>query len=530
MSTAVAPERQFKTYRRGEIREDILASWRVHLRNLTNPDTQLPFTETEIATATAEHSRYWIESDAIDLAMLGSQSNALYMADQVRVQRAGTSWLENFHGIQWREPRLDAVGGSGTATQRATLGTVIVGSTTVPDPVAYVVTAPDGKRFQNLYTATATATGAGGAVGATLTLKGVDTGSETNVEGGTKFTPADNIPAGVTDDATAVGNFSGGAPRETDAQWAQRIADQIAHKPASGNPSHIRTFARRASSAVEDAFIYSAALHAGTTIVCITQKRAGALGPQARIPSASTLQDVISFLTPPGSPVMPAPPFFVILPPDDQTADAFVSLAMKTNRDAGWADLVPWPNVDGGTATTVTNVTDPTHFQVTIPAGTAGLPTGVSAPAMMVWDIDSSSYESLDVTSVVLSAGVIYDVVLGTAPTHTIALADVICPDTELRDTIAGAAEDYFDSLGPGEVIDLTSDTRAHRAFRFPTPDEQFPQDAGSGIQIFLQDALGAALASSVLDLMSTTTPAIPTSPLVGPRLIIMNKLGVYAL
>ena len=47
---AAPDERYFKVFRRGEVRDDvILAAWRNALRDLTNPDTGITFTEDEIA-------------------------------------------------------------------------------------------------------------------------------------------------------------------------------------------------------------------------------------------------------------------------------------------------------------------------------------------------------------------------------------------------------------------------------------------------------------------------------------------------
>lgn len=527
MTTATAPERHFVTYSRGEIREDILASWRVHLRNLTNPDTKLPFTETEIATATASHSRYWIEADAIDLALLGHQSNSRFLADQVAVQKASTAWLENFHGPQWGAPRLGAVGGSGTVTERATAGTVAVGSTTIPDPAAFVLTAPDGKRFQNLYNATATLTGANGTEGFTLTLKAIDTGEETNVVASTKFTPAENIPPGVTEDAVAFDNFSGGVGAETDAEWAQRIADTIRHKPASGNNSHIRTFARRALASVEDAFVYACALNQGTVIVCPVQKRGAAAGPYARIASTSTIETVTNYLVPPGSPVMPHPPFILVVPADDTPTSVVAALSMPSGRDAGWADAVAWPEVSGSSNMVIDNLVSQTAFQVIRPSGTADLPTGVTAPSLMSWDIVSSRFYSLEVQSVTPAGGDVFDVVLSAAPPVTLENGTVISPDTELRDTIAEAIEAYYDSLGPGEVIDLTSDNRAHRAYRFPPPEERWPQEAGSGVLTYLHDALGAVLSNATLEYLNPSEPPLPSTPSLGPRQLTLLTVGL---
>lgn len=523
MTTARAAERHFRIFARGDIRSDILTSWRVSLRTLTNPDTGLAFAEDEIAAATAEQSRFWIEADAIDLAMLSNQSNGLYLADQVRVRRAATAWLVSYHAEQWGIARLAATGGSGLADFGATPGAIFVGSTAIPDAAAFVATAPDGKRFQSMFTAT---TPGGGT--ASLTMRGVDTGDETNLDSGTELKPAANIPLGIVGNGATTAKFTGGAPVEGDADMADRIADRIKHKAASGNSAHMRDWARDASAAIDDAYIYPCALHAGTVIVSPAQRRGSVAGPSARIPSAGTLADAIAFLTPPGSPVVPTPPHVLVVAPVAEAADAVVSLAMPVGQAGGWADIEPWPS--GTAATTITALTDQTNFQITIDASSSALPSGVLAPAMMVWDDATSRMASLAVQSVVLSAGLIYDVVLSAAPGKTLATGDYVSPNSKRRDVIAESAEEYLDSLGAGEVIDLATDPRGHRAFRFPEPSDEAPQRAGTSLLTFIADALGASLADSALQSISVATPTIPTDPTVGPSLIVAGKLALYPL
>lgn len=533
MTTAQAPEREFRLYRRGERREEILTSFRVHLRKLTNPDTGLPFTESEIATATAKHSIFWIRADAIDLVLLGSQNNAMWMADQVRVGRAGTSWLESYHGRMWQEERLSAEGGAGIVEQEAVAGTIFPGSTTLPDEAAYQCTAPDGKLFQLLYTTTA---GGYPTSKATMTFKGVDTGDETNLVVGDELTPAANEPSGASGTPTVTENFSGGAPDETDAEYADRIGDRIADKPASGNRAHVRAWARQASASIEDAFVYPCALNAGSIVVCITQKRGTAVGPLARIPNSATLAAAIAYLTPPASPVLPARPFVLVVAPQEpdpgtfEASDGVLQLSMPVGVSSGWTDPEPWPGTNSsGAAATITTVTDQTHVKVTIPSGSIGLPTGVSAPGMMVWDEDSSRYEELQVQSVVLDAGLVYDVTLSAAPSKTLATGDYVCPDNGQREDIAEAVEAYFDSLGPGELVD-SDDVLYHRAVRWPLASEAWPQRAGDGVITFLLDALGTSLADASLPAMSPSVPTLPDSIYDGPRMCILGKIGIYQL
>ncbi len=119
---------------------------------------------------------------------------------------------------------------------------------------------------------------------------------------------------------------------------------------------------------------------------------------------------------------------------------------------------------------------------------------------------------------------------LSQAAVAPIVSGTIVSPDTARRDLLALSIEAYLDTLGPGELVDLATDTRAHRAFRFPEPSEVFPQRCGSAAISFLQDAFGATLADGQVESVSLATPAIPADPISGPNLIVAGKCGVYAL
>jgi hypothetical protein len=311
------------------------------------------------------------------------------------------------------------------------------------------------------------------------------------------------------------------------AQFAARLLSRIRHKPASGNDAHMRAWARKATNAVEDAFIYACAMHAGTSLVAVTQKRAGVAGPLARIASVGTIQDVRSYLTPPNTPVVPKGPLVLAVGCVSQSCNLTLGMSMPVSRDGGWKDSVPWPEQNGDWCD-VTGVTSQTQFAITRASGSAGLPTGVTAPSLMLWNESTSTFESLDVQSVTAAGGDVFNVVLNTAPAMTIATGQIVSPDTERRTLIAQTLEDYFDGLGPGEVLDLATDTRAHRAYRFPEPGEEYQQRAGSLVLSDLHDALGGTLSASAVEVIANEAPAVPTSPTTGPTLVVLGKIGIY--
>lgn len=526
MTAAAAPERSFPVNTRGQIRDRILVNFRVGLRLLPSPDTGLPFTEREIQIATSDLTRWYAEADAIDIVLVEEQRRAIFLADQARPARATASWLINHHGDLWGEGLRPASGGSGPASAAATVGEVFQGSTTLPDAAAAQCTDPLGNLYQVLFDAT---TGAGGT--AALQLAAVATGSATNLESGTTMKWAANAPLGAAEEFDTTDDFTGGAAAEDAATFAARLLDRIRRKPAAGNSAHMRTWAKDSTSSVEEGFVFPCALYAGTVLVCVTQRRGSVTGGAGRIASVGTLALAIAYLTPPGSPVVPVPPLVLLVAAQQSHVDMAVQADMPVGRDAGWADAVPWPTGGdtgvGDAFTEVTLVTDQTHFQITRGASSADLPAS-GTPQLMIWDDNLGRLEELSVLSVILSAGNVFDVVLNSAPTATVAVNQLVSPFSKLAPTIGATVEEYFDSLGPGEVIDLSADERGHRAFRQPPPSEVFPARAGSGVLVFLEDAIGSVIADATLEQINVNSPPLPADPTDGPFLNVARHFSIY--
>lgn len=524
---ARSDERKFILFPRGQVRDEvILAAFRIALRALINPETLTFFTEDEIARATAEGGRFFVEADAIDLFGQAAQSRASFFADQVDPRKAATPFLENVHGFLWGTTRLAATGGSGPANASADVGTIYVGSTTIGDPSAHVVRDPAGKRYQ---VATTTATPASKV--AALTFLGVDTGKLTNPKSGTILTWV-APPLGSQPTCTVSADFSGGFDVESDAGLSERIVDRIRFRPASGNTAHFRAWSREATASVETAFIYACAFHAGSVLVVPLQKRGSATGPLARIANAGTLLSVSSYVTPPGSPVVPQDVYVLTTPVVSQPSNLVLKLSMRRGSVGGWYDATPWPGYTSVKSTVqAAPAPSQTAFRInsdtTLPGGAASL-SGSLAPQLMVWDLPSSRWERINVTSVTSVGGGLYDVVC-TAPTHTMATGDVISPYTDRLTTVAQGVESYFDDLGPGEVVGST-DVRYTRAARFPRPSVEASTRVGSTIVSTLQDLLGGALADAELTSASVTTPSVPADPVSGPNLLTVGTVGIYSL
>lgn len=538
-------ERKFKIFRAGQVRDTILISFRNSLRNLTNPDTNLPFTEDQIQIATQPGSRFYIGADAIDVASQANQSRALFFADQTDPRKANTNFLTEQHGRLWlgEDSQLPAVGSSGKVLALATPGAIYPGSTTVPDPAAAVAVDVTGLRYQVFQTVVVPGDPAAGQATIELDMRAIDTGTDTNLGEDTVLTWSENVPLGSAPEATVDSDgFTGGFNVESDAQYATRIEERYRFRPASGNPAHFLAWARQATVATEAAFVYPTALNAGSVVVAITEKRAstGLEGPLARQPSLGTLTDVTNFLVPPNSAVVPNRVFVLITGWNAEPSDLVVSISMAQGSTGGWSDVIPWPTPSPLVLSHEIATTDGTlnfTFNVDTPLpGGAVLLTGDDAPDMMLWDVETSRFIELDVASVAVAAS-IATVVLNVQPPaadgdglFTLAVGQRISPLTDQAETIAVSFEDFYDSLGPGELLNLSSSALGARGFRFPVPSDSFPQIAGQIIIPFLIEALGGIAPSANLDSATIETPSLPGAISDGPNMVTLGEVNVYPL
>lgn len=526
-------EREYAVFRRGDLRELIMLPFlRNGLRALANPKTGQLFTEDEVRRATTAGSRFYIEGDAIDLVGQGIEKKDEFLAQQMRIDRAGTAALTGYHAPQWGESYLPATGGSGSVLVAGCLpGTAFTGSTTIPDPFATYALDPASKRYQVLVSETADGDG-----NASLLMVGIDGGSETNITVGTILAWG-NPPAGAAPFGTVVDDdFSGGGPAETDAEFSDRLAARVRRKPGAGNESQMRDLSRAASNAVEDAFPYPCADNAGSTLIAVTQKRKDASGPVARLPSVGTLTAVTQRLVPPGSADLPARAFIAVLSPVSEPTELTLQVIQRTASAAGWTDRQPFPPINaGGTAVVIGTVFSQMHFRVDLSGGSGLLPGGASPATglhLMVWDVTSSRFALLAVAHIDDTGGGQYEITLTAPPAHTLAPGDYISPGMlqAQADVLAESVEAYFDALGPGELIDLAADPLAVRAFRRPVPTEEWPERIGQQLTQFVFDGVGAAITDATVTVIGPSSPSVPGDPIDGPSLLTLGRFAVYVL
>jgi hypothetical protein len=531
MAALAAPvDREFRVLQRGHVRDNVvLANFRQGLRSLTNPETGLPFTEDEIARATRAKSRWYVEAQGIDDYGQGEQRNALYLNDQVRVERASGGWLLNYHGRLFNVSHLAATGGGGPVTSRGVTGTIVVGSTTLGDPIAYKARDSAGKLYQVMSSVACDVNG-----NAPITMRAIDTGSATNPPAGTKLTWTYRDP-NMEPQATVTEEFVGGTDRETDGELASRIASILRYRPGAGNDAHFAAWARESSNAIEQGFVYPCALHAGSTIVAVTKKRGISVGANGRLASGTVLGSAIGYLTPPTSPVVPPRTFVITTPTQNQDSDVVLRLALAKGSLGGWTDAQPFPAYHA-TTPAITAVASQTQFEFQA-LGNTTLPgsdplaelSGAACPRLMVWDALASSWVTLSPAGIEDLGGSTYLVTLTAPPDLDLAIGQWVSPATERAPAIATGLADYFDDLGPGPLFDSAADVRGARCVRFPLAEEEYPYRADATVGARVQEALGGLNGVQVAAL-SREAPDYPASFQLGPHMLVLGRVGIYAL
>jgi hypothetical protein len=540
-------DQAFKVHPRGYVRDNvILAHFRNSLRTIPNPATGQPFTEAEIQRATGPGTRFYIEADAIDLLGQAHQQRAQHLAAQVDPRRANTQMLEKIHGELWLgpEPRLRATGAAGTALATGTSGTVIPGSPTLGDPSAAIATTPNGLRLQCI----ADTTIAGGQ--AVVALRALEGGASSRVPADTELRWSSNANPGTDPTLRVLATFDGGFDVENDQQLSDRVANRIRRRPASGNADHFMTWAQEANAGVEQAFVYGTALSAGTVIVAATERRAppGSTpvpeGPQARVPSLATLTDLTSYLTPPASPVVPERVMVIVTPIQPQPVNLVLAIDLPQGALGGW-EATPWPRrtavVDSFPITAVSpdGLTLQLVADSPLPSHAATL-VGASAPGLMAWNAEISRWAQLDVASVTDSAPglttprdftiqlnsqpTLYDADGRERATPAVHVGDAISPATDRAEAIATTVENYFDTLGPGQLMP-SYDRRYLRAQR--QPDQSFPSKLStSGLLEYVGAVLGLGVDVQIAS-VSRTEPDLAANAVDGPCMLVLGNVTV---
>ena len=519
-------DREFATYERGQIRETILRYYRNSLRSKTDPNTGQPFNEVVIKRATMKGSRFWVEAEGHDIIGLGFGRRGDFLAQNVNPERAASPYLRDVHARLAGLELLPASSASGFVRATGVTGTIYQGSTIIPDQFAVRAKDEAGQEYQVFVT---------GQIGVgpgfvDLAMQAVDKGSSTNLATGTTLewvnpppgsAPTCEINPGI--DGSLPG-FTGGTDIETDAELLARLLDVLSDRPAAGNPAHFRYWARKASVAVEDVFVYPCALNYGSVVVSIVQKRGTVGGPLARIPAPLTLATVTGALTPPVSTEVPGHAYVVVTPWTPEHVDAVMLLGMRVGSPGGFADLLPWPGYSG-TPSTIQASPAPTQSSFRINAASA---PPSSTPRLMVWNDALTKFEPVFGT-VADAGGGLYTVTLSTPHAgKTLTAGDYVSPFSARHADVSASIRRHFDAQGPGELVDLATDVRASRAYRRVEPSIRYNYYTGSALAEQVKSELGASIYHAVVDSITATKASVPATASAGPNLLVPRKIAVY--
>lgn len=311
---------------------------------------------------------------------------------------------------------------------------------------------------------------------ATIIVKALSTGSETNLVEGTVLrwvsTPAfadEKAPVGP-------GGLVNGAPAENNEVLRQRLYDRLRLAPGSGNASHVQQVALAAHPSVQSVSVYPALQGGATCHVAVAA--APTSTNKSRDVAASTMTGsvapyIVGFL--------PEHVYSVITTVTNVDADVAFGLVLPESEAAnppgpggGWLNPSPWPapSADAGNnwRCTVTAVTSTVQFTV----------DALNPPQLGVSQIawlspyDWKLYRATVVTATGTSGA--YLVTVDT-PFVGITVGCYIWPDCQKAQAYCDAVLAQFAVMGPGEKS--SSPSALIRGFRRPRPAQSWPYTLG---------------------------------------------------
>lgn len=354
---------------------------------------------------------------------------------------------------------------------------------------------------------------------ATIIVKALSTGSETNLVEGTVLrwvsTPAfadEKAPVGP-------GGLVNGAPAENNEVLRQRLYDRLRNAPGSGNASHVQSIALQSHPSVQSAFVYPA-IQGGATahVACLAAPTSTNKSRDIALATmnGSVAPYIVGFL--------PEHVYSVITTATNVDADVAFGLVLPESPAAsppgpggGWLNPAPWPapSADAGNnwRCTVTAVTSNSQFTVdALTAPTAGV-------SQIAW---LSPYEwklyRATVASVTGSSGA-YVITLD-SPFVGIAVGCYIWPDCENAQAYCDSVLAAFALMGPGEKT--TNASALIRGFRRPRPSLSWPYSLGG----HLTKAITANSAEVASAQFFHRTDSVQT-PLTGPAGLLVPQVPV---
>lgn len=412
--------------------------------------------------------------------------------------------------------RLPAAGGSGFVQIKGSVGGgIIFAGDEIKD-------SRTSFRFQ--CTATALYTD-----GSFVPITGVDVGPLTNLSAGTVLqwtSPRPGIGANATIIQQADGTgLSGGRNQETDAEAQQRLIARRQKPPASGNSAEYEEAATvTPAQIVQRAFAWPCIKGSGSIGISITL-RPGTPGAN-RIPNPTQLGLVQDWLI--GQ--FPAADSILMISLLAVPVDLYFNVLWNQSA-VGWADPSPWPSYIPGDTVKVDGAVAPTTTTFRLTTGTS-TQTPKAGQSLAFYDQLQGVFRRKRILSVsVVSAGLSWDIIVDTTNnssdiTYTPLVGQSVGPWSDSLAGLVPPIATFFDSVGPGEMIDPLPDPGLRKRRDPPSPATYAHTITNRLIApLFDVSTIGD------IELLSPTVPfETPVgSPGISANLLTLGSIVVYA-
>lgn len=313
--------------------------------------------------------------------------------------------------------------------------------------------------------------------GALVPILGLDTGEETNIDAETSmlFTnprPGCSPTATVYEQSNGSG-LTGGRGDETDDDYRQRIKDQRANPPASGNDAEYqRVVENIANLSVQKCFTYPAVFGPGTTAFVFTLRPST---PGAgRIPNG--VQIALALGTLQGQEPADDGIFAAVITVQPLTVCYRVSWAKGA---AGWANDPKWPEYTSPKVT-VKAAPAPTATSLRAITAAAAIDDPQVGQTIAVFDRPNRVFRNKRIETVtIITPGQEWQLTFSTVnlasdTSYTPSAGQAVSPWSDSLDLLVTPTLTYVDGLGPGEMFATFYDPGL-RQRRSPANPDAYP-------------------------------------------------------
>ena len=497
------PLAQFVIPTPSDIRDGFLRTLRNGLiaRGVANPNV-------------GQGSDWWLEGTALADELAPAFANQVVKADAAMPDTATGADLVRLAGI-YGVPQRTPQGASG--------GIVVASSGVAGVAVGAQLVDTKGKRYGVLV---------GGAYGngATIPVRGVDTGPDTNHAAGDLLTWV-SPPVGFSQTAkVAGGGLTGGVGVETDDSLRARLLDHLRNPPAGGNWSHVVELAEAASGSVQKAFVYPGLDGPATFGVCVCGplRYDATAGNYTRALTSDQVATVAGYV----AANMPQHAQMTCLGVADVQDDVVVQMSLPAAASAGgpgggWTDASPWPRPTAASNVHVAAVlVSGTQFEIE-ETGSAMSGTCVVGQTKIAW-FDRANGTIRTSTVIAKTAGGTGEFLITldpTAPFPGIAVGDYVFPASENVAAYGAAWLDAMSRLGAGQWTDAIA--RLPRASRMPLTSQEWPSDL-TAIQLRALSDAGPEVLDVQYGARLYTSPAVPAGTSYPPKVLVPRQFAIY--